>query len=353
MGVHPRVQLLLLIALGACSLVHYPGVLVASVMALGSGGSGVSAFDLLLKAFFVGTLVYPALWLLLWVFAWRAHRAGRTSKALLLSSPPAVVAVVLFLLLGIGDVVGTFVDEGDDGGSQRQIAAARQQSGLGAAIVEFVYDDISWSDLQKAIATAPAEELSKPIALPPFGAVIDTPQVRPESPLAMVLDRSFLGLWFDAAQARPHFIDAARLLMQRGATLSPDEVAEDARLVFLADAVARHVPLPDPRAYEESPIADAIMTARKEETARLDERIREAAREDPRLLTRVSSSYGSPLHVAIVREMEETIGTLIYNGAVLAPAERQVPSLARRLDEILKNALYRERYEAALAAERR
>ena len=33
---------------------------------------------------------------------------------------------------------------------------------------------------------------------------------------------------------------------------------------------------------------------------------------------------------AILREMDRTIGASIYNGAVLAPAERQLPSLARR-----------------------
>jgi hypothetical protein len=67
----------------------------------------------------------------------------------------------------------------------------------------------------------------------------------------------------------------------------------------------------------------------------------------------VSTAYGSPLKVAILRKMNGTIGTLIYNGAVLAPAERQVPSLARQLEEVVQNPLYRERYEAALKAERR
>jgi hypothetical protein len=350
----PKVRLLLLQALGVLSIVPYPAVFIASLMSLGGGGSETSVLDLPFKIFFAGTLVYPAVWLLLWVLAWRAYRAGRPSKALVLSSPPAIVAVSFFLLFGVGDVVGRFVENGErGGGSEGQIAAAREQSSLAAAILEFLYDDIEWSDLQKAIAAAPAEELSKPVTLPPFGAIIETPQVRPESPLAILLDRSLLGLWFDEGQARPHFLDAARLLMQRGATLSPAEVAEDAQLVFLADAVARQVPLPDPRAYEESPIADAIMTARESETRMLDDRIREAAEEDPTLLTRVSTAYGSPLKVAILRKMNGTIGTLIYNGAVLAPAERQVPSLARQLEEVLQNPLYRERYEAALKAERR
>src|SRR5262249_16072218 len=100
-----RIALVLLQAVGAVSLVPYPAILVANVMQIAADRP--PGFGRLTAALpYVLLSLYPAIWIGLYVWSWRALGHGATVQAFVLSGIPAVLSlagVVWFLQWGKED----------------------------------------------------------------------------------------------------------------------------------------------------------------------------------------------------------------------------------------------------------
>jgi hypothetical protein len=90
--VNARVALAVLQAVGALSLLVYPGVLAAVAMGMEAPATGWGDQVVQLLMYFL--CAYPLVWIALWVGSWMAIRRGRTVLALLLSLPPALALVL-------------------------------------------------------------------------------------------------------------------------------------------------------------------------------------------------------------------------------------------------------------------
>jgi hypothetical protein len=90
--VSARVALVVLQAVGALSLLVYPGVLAAVAMGMEAPATGWGDQVVQFLMYFLCT--YPLVWIALWVGSWMAIRRGRTVLAFVLSLPPALALVV-------------------------------------------------------------------------------------------------------------------------------------------------------------------------------------------------------------------------------------------------------------------
>jgi hypothetical protein len=301
-------------AVGGLTLLPYPAVVVASVMSLAAPGSRGPVELLVLGA----TFAYPLAWAVLWLLSGLALRAGRTGRALALASPPVLVAGAGAALLAVGSLQSAWILQSF--GSE-DVARARAENPLVATLLDFSYGRGSWSKVEREIQAADPAMLSKPVAT--YG-----------TPLRLVLRASQLSSFFEPEKTRPHMLDAARLLLARGATLAPQEVQEDAVEVWMADALRRQVPLPDPVAAQENPLVWRLMTVAPNDHSSMAMEIFEA---DDRLLNTPTRTYGTPLRAALLRGFTDRAGDVIYNGGVLSAAERDVASLARQVDRLLES----------------
>jgi hypothetical protein len=97
-----RNGLILLQAVGVLSILPYPFVLLANVMSMAAPGhNSINSIPWVLLSF------YPLVWILLYVFAWRAMARGAVGLAFGLSSIPAlvcllVIGIYVFSWIGFG-----------------------------------------------------------------------------------------------------------------------------------------------------------------------------------------------------------------------------------------------------------
>jgi len=100
--VSARVALVVLQAVGALSLLVYPGVLAAVAMGMEAPATGWG--DQLVQLLMYFLCAYPLVWIALWVGSWIAIRRRRTVLAIVLSLPPAlalVLAGAAILVIGV------------------------------------------------------------------------------------------------------------------------------------------------------------------------------------------------------------------------------------------------------------
>ena len=92
-------------AVGAVSLLPYPAIVAANVMQIAAEGQqGFGRFTAALP--YVLLSLYPAIWLGLYVWSWRAIAHGGAGRAFVLSSIPAVLSMAgfaWFLIWGVED----------------------------------------------------------------------------------------------------------------------------------------------------------------------------------------------------------------------------------------------------------
>ena len=156
---------------------------------------------------------------------------------------PALLVITCFGLLGVelakSSQRGREFTEQLDRQMAKELEAVRKENPLAGEILAFQTNKTTWTTLHAAIANADAAQLSQPVENVRFGGLASTP-------LAMVLRESHIDWTFDFANTRPHYLEAARELMNRGARLSPEEEASNIKLAWMAEVIAKGRPLPDP-----------------------------------------------------------------------------------------------------------
>jgi hypothetical protein len=331
-----KAKLLVLQGLGAVTLTVYPGVVLATIMAVGSqrgDGTGlVAGLGYILLAL---SCAYPLIWIYLWWSSWRALRRGEVRRALVLSIPPAAIA-----LIGIVGtmVVGLLASMGV--GDRREALLARQQNPLAASIIEFPDGTLNWRQMQDEIRNADPALLSQEVEY--YG-----------TPLRIALSSTNLASSLDSSAAPKHSIEIVRLLLARGAKLSDVELETEADAVWAAQAIDGGVALPDTGAEQQNSLVWTIVMARAEDERSLDTAIESAAARDRALLTRSTRAYGTPLRAALLRKFDRTAELLIARGATLAATEADTVSLARQLNALFEqssNPQLRQIHDSNVAA---
>jgi hypothetical protein len=335
-----KAKLLALQGVGAVTLVFYPGVVLATIMAVASqeGGDDAGFAAWIGYILLVASCAYPLIWAALWWSSWRALRRGEARRALVLSAPPAAIA-----LIGIvgTTIVGLLASMGI--GDRREALLARQQNPLAAHIIEFPDGSLNWRQMQDEIRNADPELLSQEVEY--YG-----------TPLRIALGATNLASSLDSSAAPRHSIEIVRLLLARGATLSDVEIETDAGAVWAAQSIEGGVTLPDSGAAQENPLVWTIVTVGAQDEPSLETAIESAAAKDRALLTRSTRAYGTPLRAALLRKFDRAAELLITRGATLSATEADTPSGARQLDALFEessNAQLRQVYESSIAATHR
>jgi hypothetical protein len=169
-----RTVLLILQGLGALTLLAYPGVLLAGIMSLGAADDAPALLVWPWKALLAASLAYPLIWALLWWLSWRALRQSRSRRAFLLSSPPALIAVVGLALSGAVNMFGT---EGEYSPTAA-IEHATKQNPLAGALLSFGAGVMSATELRQAVERAPADDLSRVVDPSPDSPAWHQPRSR-------------------------------------------------------------------------------------------------------------------------------------------------------------------------------
>lgn len=360
-GAGARVALVLLQAGGAVGLLAYPAILLSTVMAVAAPGQGLRATVVRGASSLV--LLYPVAWGLLFWASWRALGRGRTALALALSTPPLAATLVGAALLASSSHRAASIVKEYEAGWLREARRVGEESSLAGALLLFERGEVSREELLEAVRKADASELSRPAERRPVAvpgvtvtrtAAVPADQVRKSTPLAIALGGSALAKNLATVEPDP-LLDAARALLARGARLSPEEEAGEPRLAWLAEVVERGTALPDRTAEAENPLAWVIATAPRGEEPRVASAIYAAARREPELLRRPTTTYGTPLRAALLVGRSDRARDLLRSGALLSAEERLVPSVVRDLERFLAlpvNEEVRGIHDANLARER-
>jgi hypothetical protein len=224
---------------GAVTLLAYPGVLIASFMALGGeSGNSSGLATAVASVVLVGSLFYPVIWGVLWFLSWRAFKRGRPKLAALLSAPPLLVLAAFVGLLMAGRVYEGWVGRGYLPNRGKEFARVEAINPLLADVMRYENAELSYDDFNAAIRRADRQQLSTAVQMrlvgDPAVTVVRVPNepapLVKRTPLGFMLEHSVLGPWvpdYDPAQTRPHFVEFIRLMVARGATLAPEEIKDN------------------------------------------------------------------------------------------------------------------------------
>jgi hypothetical protein len=248
-----RSTLLLMQIAGAVTLLAYPMVLVASLMSLAAEpgeASGLATASM--RLLFAASLAYPVIWGLLWFASWRAFKRGRPVLAALLSAPPLLILASFAGLMVFGSAYEAWTGRGYSAEQTKEAERVAATSPLLAAAMRFDNWESSWPEFEAAINGADRQQLTTAVRL----RLVAMPEVKgtrvpgaPDpivmrTPLGFILERSSPGSDYDLTTARPNFVDAARLMIARGATLAPEEIAQNPQIRRILEAVAEADPPP-------------------------------------------------------------------------------------------------------------
>lgn len=359
-GPSARIALLVVQAVGALALLAWPAVLLSTVMAVAAPAKGPGAT--LVRLALAVVPLYPVAWGLLYLASWRALGRGRAGLALALSTPPLLATLVGAALLASSSRQAASIVKAYAEGGVREARRVEAEHGLAGALLLFERGEVSRERLLEAIRTADASELSRPVERRPVdvpGVSVTRPASAPadpdrkDTPLAIALRGSTLARRLETVEPDP-LRDAARALLSRGARLSEDEEAREGRLAWLAEVVARGTVLPDRDAEAENPLVWSIVTADRAEEPAVAAAIYAAARREPELLRRPTTTYGTPLRAALLVGRSDRARDLVRSGALLSARERLVPGAVHDLDRFLAlpvNEEVRRIHDANLAGE--
>ena len=306
-----RIGLILVQAFGALSLIPYPFVLIANVMSIAAEGqtlAGATPFVLL--------SLYPAVWIVLDVLAWRAMSRGSVGLAFVYSSVPVVLslAAVLFFML---DTRAASRREKD----RLNVRKSRVEQANPLAWTLMCYcgqpryqgtTPVPFDTVLKAIADAPK---------------INDPVPEDGTPLRIALWN--LKLKWDGTPNGEHSEQGLRIvrgLVAHGAQLSGDE------RTFLQDVVRlKLATFKDEAAVteRENPLVWRIVKS----VGRVELRP-----EDTRLLNKPTRLYGTPLLASmLLLDQGALAADLIEAGARLSRDEERDPAGKQALEDLFKN----------------
>lgn len=305
-----RTGLVVLQLLGAVSLVPYPAVLAANVMAVASPkGTVLTAIP------YVVLSLYPLVWVALWAVSWGAMARGAAPLAFGLSSVPALASLAVAGTVAVGGLTLARAGERAAEEARRRIepvnpllwavwraaAATRHPSGQPVSV-------------EPALAALEENPTLVNVAVPPYG-----------TPLYVTV--SSLSFRHDGTpQGNPGMqLDLVRLvraLHARGARLAPEEQL-DLRRTWLLRLALHDGPI---TTAEENPLVWRLVTRRRDGVT-----LFELEEGEVPLLNRATRLHGTPLYAALLQEGFDAYPVLVNAGARLSDRETSDPAAAAAL----------------------
>lgn len=312
-----RAALVILQIAGSLSVLAYPAVLLASVMALAAPGqSAVGAAVSILPA------IYPLIWIVLYVISWRALSRGRALLAYGLSSVPVLASLVVAGLVMAG-----------------AMSFARSQAKSVADTREAIepVNQLVW-----LIWSATGDRRSPPVPVVPVAQVLDAIEANPQlvnvgvpgygSPLAVALASlpvDDAGSPIGDAGRLADLVRVVRALREKGATLGPGEDL-NLRSQWRLEWALHDGPI---TTASENPLVWRILTRRRDGVTPFQLRADEAP-----LLNVETASHGTPLLAALLQDAPDAFRALVEAGAQLSPGEEQNPAATAALSRMLDRA---------------
>jgi len=326
-----RYGLVALQALGAVSILPYPAILVANVMAI--AGEGPRGMQRVIRAIpFVLLSLYPLLWIALDKLSWRAMGQGNTGWAFLMSAIPVVASMVALGVFFASDApTRKYQDD--------QTTAIRARVEKANPLV--------WTLLcaggSQRIARPPKFSVGDALKAIQQSSTLNDPVPEYGTPLNTALHNltyNYDGTPYDGRQKGLEQL--VRALVARGAQLSTKET-QDLRSIWLLKRAAFDGPI---ATRSENPLVWRILkTADPRDSDARNGILPTLQPADAPLLNKATQLHGTPLYAALLVG-SRLAGTLIEAGARLAPAESTDPAAMLSLGKLFQDQPHlREVYE--------
>jgi hypothetical protein len=318
-----KILLVFLQILGGLSILPYPFILLANVMSIAAPRQ-----NLLGAVPYILLSVYPAVWIGLYLLAWRAISKGGVAVAFTLSSIP-----VLFCLCGLGWYLA----------SERGVKEHYTKAGEDMRKQVEPVNPLLWTimrcggeDRLYRVPGVPVEEALKAIDANPSLVNVGVPPHG--TPLRNAL-LNISGLNFDGSlrgngKKQRDLFRVVRALVEHGAKLEPEERANIWRSWQLRRALFEG----EVTTASENPLVWRIVTRKVNDTSSF-----EIGEEEGALVNKPTRLHGSPVYAALLTNGFPVFATLVKAGAWLTIEEQKDPAAISALTEMLRRSPELER----------
>jgi hypothetical protein len=327
-----RNGLIVLQAVGALSILAYPAVLVANIMSIAAPGHTFrSSLPWVLLS------LYPVVWILLDVFAWRAMAGGAVRLAFGLSSIPVLACLLVAGIFAFG-WIGFLLGTAGIGNGGLHVKTYPSSNVLLDSISRAAQDTQRQSGPSGAVAQALRDIDANPTLLN-----VSTPAEG--SPLNVVLNKlsiSLDGTINGDIQLQQDRVRLVRALVARGGHLNKDE-ATDLRKTWVLRRALYEGPV---TTATENPLVWRIVTHDRGDSMRFNpftdklppRRDRPAGfllKEDEiPLLNRATRLHGTPLYAALLDNAIDVCSVIIRAGGRLSPEEEHDSASMAALEDV-------------------
>jgi hypothetical protein len=315
-----RTTLILLQVVGALSILPYPFVLLANIMSIAATGqTRAGAVPWILLSF------YPAVWIALWVWSWRALSRGASGLAFGLSSVPILACLVVAGLFVYGWAsVGNFNKESAEADRRKIEGANPLLWSIWRTAGDRRFPPIPSIPVEEALQAIEANPTLVNTPVPPYGTPLKVAVMN----LSIDVDGSPVTL--NKAGAEAHQQDLFRLvraLAAHGAHFGADELSD----LQLQWRFRRAMHQGAVTTASENPLVWRILT-RKRGTG---ETFTVRPDEIP-FLNENTEIHGTPLYAAFIDDGYDLYTPLIEAGARLSKEEEDDAAAARALEDAFR-----------------
>ena len=341
-----RNGLILLQVIGGLSILPYPFVLLANVMSIAAPGHTPAT-----QLPWILLSLYPIVWIVLYVIAWRAMARGAVGLAFGLSSIP-VLAEVLVVGILIFSWTGFALGSAGIGPGGLHSTDVSSDNPLVSSI-ELACQDV---DLPPGHAANTEKAIHDIEANPTKVSASHYPKGSPLNVALGCLVISIDGTIAGDRERRPERIRIIRALLAHGAKLNGDE-STDLRKTWNLRRALYDGPV---TTAAENPLVWRIVTHSRGESKPWDP-LHEpypSRRDGPEpfvvrpaefaMLNRPTRLHGTPLYAALLDNADDVCTVIVNSGGRLSAQEQNDPAASAALQSVFeRNAALRSRYNQA------
>jgi len=292
----------LLQVVGAVSILPYPFVLLANIMSIAATGqTPVGALPFILLS------SYPVVWIILYVFSWRALSRGAAGLAFGLASVPALACMVVVGLYAYGWAsVGNF-NKDSTAADRKNIEHLNPLLwAIWSSAGERRFPPIPSIPVEQALQAIDANPTLVNLPIPPYGTPLKVAVMN----VAINVDGSLIG----DVQRQEDLIRIVRALVAHGAHLGADENTVLDNRWRLRRAM-HEGPI---TTASENPLVWRILTRKRDGVTLFS-----LHKDEIPLLNKSTELHGTPLYAALTEDGRDAYAELINAGARLSREEER------------------------------
>jgi len=310
-----RTGLITLQVVGGLSILPYPAVLLANIMQIAAPGqSKTGAIPFVLLS------VYPAVWIALYVFSWRAMGRGDVSAAFVLSSIPlfACLCVVAYWATSAVSIARFYTSAGTE--DRKKIEPVNPLLwAIWCTGADHRFPPGPSIPVAQALQAIEANPTRVNLAVAPYG----TPLKVAVSHLSLNWDGSPIG----DIKRQQDLIQVVRSLVSHDARFGPDEMT-DLQQQWRLKRALHNGPI---TTSAENPLVWRILTRKRDGVTLFT-----LHKDETPLLNVTTKLHGTPLYAALLQDGPDLYPELIKAGARLSPEEEQDPAAAAALGRVFQ-----------------